>query len=76
MRLKEVERPSSGFDNLDDRDVPCALCRRRGHSSVLMIPVTLLFYLLNTFATFKIVYISDVTNKPTTRNGNLINMIL
>ena len=51
MRLKEVERPSSGFDNLDDRDVPCALCRRRGHSSVLMIPVTLLFYLLNTFAT-------------------------
>jgi hypothetical protein len=28
----------SGLDNLHDKDVPCAVCRRRGKSSVLMIP--------------------------------------
>ena len=29
----------SGFDaNLQNKDVPCAVCRRRGMSSVLMIP--------------------------------------
>jgi hypothetical protein len=28
----------SGFGDLHDRDVPCAVCRRRGKSSVLMIP--------------------------------------
>jgi len=29
----------SGFgDNLHQKDVPCAVCRRRGKSSVLMIP--------------------------------------
>ena len=27
----------SGLDNLHDKDVPCAVCRRRGKSSVLMI---------------------------------------
>ena len=36
-------KPSSGFANLDDKDVPCAVCRRRGQSSVLMIPGTLFF---------------------------------
>ena len=28
----------SGVDKLDEKDVPCAVCRRRGKSSVLMIP--------------------------------------
>jgi hypothetical protein len=28
----------SGLDNLHNKDVPCAVCRRRGKSSVLMIP--------------------------------------
>jgi hypothetical protein len=28
----------SGLDNLHDKDVPCAVCIRRGTSSVLMIP--------------------------------------
>ena len=28
----------SGLDNLHDKDVPCAVCRCRGKSSVLMIP--------------------------------------
>ena len=28
----------SGLDNLHQKDVPCAVCRRRGKSSVLMIP--------------------------------------
>jgi hypothetical protein len=31
-------RKPSGLDNLHDKDVPCAVCRRRGKSSVLMIP--------------------------------------
>ena len=31
-------RESSGLDNLHDKDVPCAVCRRAGKSSVLMIP--------------------------------------
>ena len=30
-------RPS-GFGDLHDKDVPCAVCRRRGKFSVLMIP--------------------------------------
>jgi hypothetical protein len=36
----EVSRSSkpSGLDNLHDKDVPCAVCRRRGKCSVLMIP--------------------------------------
>jgi hypothetical protein len=36
----EVDRSSkpSGLYNLHDTDVPCAVCRRRGKSSVLMIP--------------------------------------
>jgi hypothetical protein len=28
----------SGFGDLHDKDVPCAVCRPRGKSSVLMIP--------------------------------------
>ena len=28
----------SGIDNLHEKDVPCAVCRRRGKFSVLMIP--------------------------------------
>ena len=36
--VRGKRKPSSGFDNLDDTDVPCAVCRRRGKSSVLMIP--------------------------------------
>jgi len=36
----------SGFDNLHSKDIPCAVCRRRGKSSVLMIPGKT-FYLLN-----------------------------
>ena len=28
----------SGLDNLHNKDVPCAVCRRRGKSSVLKIP--------------------------------------
>ena len=28
----------SGFGNLHEQDVPCAVCKRRGTSSVLMIP--------------------------------------
>jgi hypothetical protein len=31
-------RRPSGFGNLHDQDVPCAVCRRKGESSVLMIP--------------------------------------
>jgi hypothetical protein len=31
-------KPSGFGDNLHDKDVPCAVCRRRGKSSVLMIP--------------------------------------
>ena len=31
-------REPSGLGNLHDKDVPCAVCRRRGKSSVLMIP--------------------------------------
>ena len=30
-------RKPSGLDNLHDKDVPCAVCRRRGKSSVFMI---------------------------------------
>ena len=30
----------SGFGNLHDQDVPCAVCKRRGKFSVLMIPGT------------------------------------
>ena len=29
---------TSGLDKLQEKDVPCAVCRRRGKSSVLMIP--------------------------------------
>ena len=29
---------TSGLDNLYKKDVPCAVCRRTGRSSVLMIP--------------------------------------
>jgi hypothetical protein len=28
----------SGLDNLYEKDVPCSVCRRKGKSSVLMIP--------------------------------------
>ena len=28
----------SGFGNLQEIDVPCAVCRRRGKSSVIIIP--------------------------------------
>ena len=28
----------SGLDNLHEKDVPCSVCRRKGKSSVLMIP--------------------------------------
>jgi len=28
----------SGLENLSQKDVPCAVCRRRGKSSDLMIP--------------------------------------
>ena len=31
-------REPSGLGNLHDKDVPCAVCRCRGKSSVLMIP--------------------------------------
>ena len=31
-------RKPSGLDNLQDKDVPCAVCIRRGKFSVLMIP--------------------------------------
>ena len=31
-------KPSGFGDNLHNKDVPCAVCRRRGKSSVLMIP--------------------------------------
>ena len=31
-------RKPSGFGNLHNQDVPCAVCKRRGKSSVLMIP--------------------------------------
>jgi hypothetical protein len=31
-------RKPSGFGNLHNKDVLCAVCRRRGKSSVLMIP--------------------------------------
>ena len=31
-------RKTSGLDNLDQKDVTCAVCRRKGKSSVLMIP--------------------------------------
>ena len=31
-------KPSGFGDKLADKDVPCAVCRRRGKSSVLMIP--------------------------------------
>jgi hypothetical protein len=37
----------SGLDNLDLKDVPCAVCRRRGKSSVLMIPGTRYFIQIN-----------------------------
>ena len=39
------EKPS-GLDNLENKDVPCAVCRRRGKSFVLMIPGKA-FYTLN-----------------------------
>jgi hypothetical protein len=29
---------TSGLDNLHEKDVPCAVCRRRGMSTILMIP--------------------------------------
>jgi hypothetical protein len=38
------------LDNFHNKDVPCAVCRRRGKSSVLMIPGKWLgfsIYLLN-----------------------------
>ena len=35
---------TSGFDNLPDKDGPCAVCRRRGKSSVLMIPGNTLYH--------------------------------
>ena len=31
-------KPSGFGDNLNNKDVPCAVCRRKGKSSVLMIP--------------------------------------
>ena len=40
-------RKPSGFGNLHDKDVPCAVCRRRGKSSVLMIPGTRYFIQIN-----------------------------
>jgi hypothetical protein len=30
----------SGLDNLNQKDVPCAVCRRAGMSTILMIPGT------------------------------------
>ena len=35
---------TSGFDHLPDKDVPCAVCRRRGKYSVLMIPGNTLYH--------------------------------
>ena len=35
---------TSGFDNLPDKDVPCAVCKRRGKSYVLMIPGNTLYH--------------------------------
>ena len=39
----------SGLDNLYQKDVPCSVCRRKGKSSVLMIPGKSLYfkYILN-----------------------------
>ena len=35
---------TTGLDNLQENDVPCAVCRRRGKSSVLMIPGKTLYH--------------------------------
>jgi hypothetical protein len=40
-------RKPSGFGNLHNKDVLCAVCRRRGKSSVLMIPGTRYFIQIN-----------------------------
>ena len=40
-------RKLSGLDNLQDKDVPCAVCKRRGKYSVLMIPGTRYFIHIN-----------------------------
>jgi hypothetical protein len=40
-------RKPSGLANLHNKDVPCAVCRRRGKSSVLMIPGTRYFIQIN-----------------------------
>ena len=40
-------RRPSGFGNFHDQDVPCAVCRRKAKSSVLMIPGRCYFIQIN-----------------------------
>ena len=46
-------KPSGFGDNLHDKDVTCAVCRRRGKSSVLMVPgkrfIFLIYFQYQTF---------------------------
>ena len=77
-------KPSGFGDNLQENDVTCALCRRRGKSSVLMIPgkrfIFLIYFQYQTFYfTYQaklMKYLSDIPNKTTTRNSYIINMMI
>ena len=76
----------SGFDNLQNEDVPCAVCRRRGKSSVLMIPGKTFNSKINFVKQNRmlvLIYIAtmisklcDIPNKTTKGNSNNINMVL
>ena len=78
----------SGLDNLYNKDVPCAVCRRRGKSSVLMIPgrcfifqifcliLNFLLYITSNRCFQFMKYHSDIPNKTTTRNSYINNIMI
>ena len=78
----------SGLDNLYNKEVLCAVCRRRGKSSVLMIPgrcfIFQIYFLILNFLLYitrkrcfqLMKYLSDIPNKTTTRKSYIINMMI
>ena len=57
-------REPSGLGNLHDKDIPCAVCRRRGKSSVFMIPGKCYFIHINCVSQKEIVVLLCITCLP------------
>ena len=75
-------------DNLQNKEVPCAVCRHRGKSSVLMIPgirfifqifclIFKIFLYITSKRCFQLMkYLSDISNKTAARNSYITNMVI